>query len=184
MGDLVSFLLERLLIQVVSDANRTRNDEVHLQHFLFFIENELLLVLVAEIARHEAKSDIIHKLAVFVLLRVEENAEVVENVVKQVVHYNTSLNATRQCINELIIFLDLVQAVVRPVVLEMLVYLPVQTVWKWFVLPESSQQCHPVVQLESFFFHAQVPIESRNNLNKARHNEGKESNTCQHNDYA
>jgi len=67
---------------MVPYADCARDDEIHFEHFFFFIINNVFVVFLAEVARFEAKSDIIQEFAVFVLLRVEEKAEIVENVIK------------------------------------------------------------------------------------------------------
>jgi len=71
-------------------------------------------------------------------LRVEEKSEVVKYIVKEIVHYYTSFDASGQGINELVVFLNLAESVVGPEIFEMLVYLSVQTIRKWFVLSEAS----------------------------------------------
>lgn len=63
-------------------ADCARDDEIHFEYFFFFIINDIFVVFFAKVARFEAKSDIIKEFAVFVLLRVEEKAEIVENVIK------------------------------------------------------------------------------------------------------
>ena len=75
-------------------------------------------------------------------------------------HDNSTLNAAREGINELIVFLHLAQSVVGPVILEVLVDLTVERVGQGLVLSKASEKSHPVVQLESLFFNSQVLVES------------------------
>jgi len=89
-----------------------------------------------------------------------------------------------QSIDELIVLLHLVKAVVRPVVLKVLVDLPVQRIRERFVLSEPGQQGHPIVKFESFFFDTQITIECRDDLNEAGHDEREKGNTGQHDDDA
>ena len=75
-----------------TDSNCTIDNEVHLEYFLFFVINDILIIFVAEVARFKAKCNIIKELALLVLLWVEEESEVVEDVIEKVVHYDTSLD--------------------------------------------------------------------------------------------
>lgn len=97
---------------------------------------------------------------------IEKDPEVVKNIVKQVVHNDASLDTRRQSVDELIVFLNLLEAVVRPKVLEVLVDLAVKTIGQRLVFPEAGEQCHPVVKLEGLFHNAKVAIEVRDDLDK------------------
>ena len=55
----------------------------------------------------KAKSDIIEEFAFFVFLWIEEEAEVVKNIIKEVVDNDTSLDRAGQSIDEVIVFLNL-----------------------------------------------------------------------------
>ena len=55
----------------------------------------------------KAKSDIIKKFAFFVFLWIEEEAEVVKNIIKEVMDNDTSLYRAWQSIDEVIVFLNL-----------------------------------------------------------------------------
>jgi hypothetical protein len=50
---------------------------------------------VDEMTGFQAKCNVMKKLAIFVLLRVEEESKIVDNVIEQIVHHNTSLDGTR-----------------------------------------------------------------------------------------
>ena len=82
MGKFVTTLLERLLVKMVAHADRARDNEVHFENFFLLIENDILSLFVGEVSRHQPESHIVKELGVLVLLRVEENTEVVENVVE------------------------------------------------------------------------------------------------------
>lgn len=128
----------------------------------------------------EAVCNIVKKLAVFVLLGIEEEPKVVEHVIKQVVHDDAAFDAPWQRIYELIVFLHLAEAVVGPEVLEMLVYLSVETVGQRLVLSESGQEGHPVVQLESLLFDAQVLVERADDFYEGTHDKREEGHACEH----
>jgi hypothetical protein len=95
-----------------------------------------------------------------------------------------ALDRSRQRINKLIVFLDLIQAIISPIVLKVLVNLPVQGIRQGFIFPEPGQEGHPIVQLKCFLFDPQVPIECRNDLDEARHHKREKRHTSQHNHYA
>ena len=99
-------------------------------------------------------------------------------------HNDATFDRWRQCIDELIVFLDLSQTILGPVVLEVLVDLPVQAIRQWFVLSEPRQQSHPIVQLERFLFCAKIWfVECWDDLDKARHDEREEAHASKHNEY-
>lgn len=111
---------------MVAHTDSARYDKVHLQHFFLFVKDNVLILLFREVTRHQSECYIIQKLAVFVFLRIEKDSKVVENIVEQIVHYNSTLNRTRQSINEFVVLLHLIQSVVGPVILKVLVDLSVQ----------------------------------------------------------
>jgi len=80
-----------------------------------------------------------------VILGVEEVAKVVENVVKKIVDYDATLDGSRKSGDEFVVLLHLSQAVVGPIVLEVVVDLVVKTVGQGLVLSEAGQQRDPVV---------------------------------------
>ena len=79
---------------------------------------------------------------------VKEEPEVVKYVIEQVMDDNSSLDRIRQDIDELVVFLYLIETVVGPVVLEVLVDLLIERIGQGFVLSEPGQQGHPIVQVE------------------------------------
>ena len=119
-------LLKRLLVHVVPDADLSLSDEVHLENLFFFVVDHVFVVFLAEVSWFESESDIVQELALFVLLWVEEETEVVEYVIKEVVHDNASLDRAWKRVDEVIVLLDLRESVVRPIVLEVLVDLAVE----------------------------------------------------------
>jgi len=54
------------------------------------------------------------ELAVLVSLRVEKDSEVVKDVIEQVVHDDAAFDRARQRIYEIIVFVDLFEAIVIP----------------------------------------------------------------------
>ena len=125
MRDLERLLVQRLLVRVVTYAYKSIEDEVHLEDFLLLVIDDVLLLFLAEVARLESEGHIVEELAVLVRLRIEEEAEVVEDVIKQVMDDYAAFDLSRQRINELVVFLDLTQAIICPEVLEVLVDLAV-----------------------------------------------------------
>ena len=121
-------LVQRLLVRVITDANESIEDEVHLQDFLLLVIDDVLLLFLAEVTRFESKRHIVEELAVLIRLRVEEEAEVVEDVIEEVMDDYAAFDLPRQRINELVVFLDLTQAIIGPEVLEVLVDLAVKRV--------------------------------------------------------
>ena len=179
MRDLEWHLVQRLLVGVEADTDSAVKDEVHLKHLFFLVIDDILVLFLAEMARLEAKGHIVKELTVLVLLRVEEETEVVEDVIKQVVHNDATLDLTRQRIDELVVFLHLAQSVLSPVLLEMLINLAVKRVWQRLV-SETCQQGHPVVQVEGLLFIAKVLVESRYDLDEGTHDVGEEGHATEH----
>lgn len=103
-----SLLLKRLLVKMVADTYSARYDKVHLEDFFFFIKDNVLIFLLREVSRHQTKRHIIEELTILVLLRVEEYPKVIENIVEQIVNYNSALDRARQCVDKLVVFLNLV----------------------------------------------------------------------------
>ena len=165
MRDLEWLLVKRLLVRVITDSNESIEDEVHLEDFLLLVIDDVLLLFLAEVARFQSEGHIVEELAVLVSLRVEEEAEVVEDVVEQVVYDNAALDLPGESIDELIILLHLTESVILPEVLEVLVDLAIQAVWQRLVA-EARQQRHPVMQVESLLLVAQVLVERRDDLDE------------------
>lgn len=154
---------------MIAYADKSIQNEVHLKDLLFFVIDNIFFLLLAEMTRFKAEGDIVEELAILVRLRVEEETEVVEYVIKKVVHDNASLYLPWKCIDELIVFLNLTESVILPKVLEVLINLAIQTVWQRFV-SEPCQKGHPIVQIESLLLVAQILIERRNDFNERAHN--------------
>lgn len=183
VSDVVRLLLERLLVGVIPDTHGALQNEIHLKDLLFFVIDHILFLLVAKVARLQSECHIIKELAILVLLRVEEETEVVENVVEEVVHNDATLDLAGQRIDELIVFLDLAEAIVSPEVLEVLIDLAVKRVRQRLVT-EARQQSHPVVQVEGLLLVAQVLVERGDDLYEAAHDVGEEGDTAKHNENA
>lgn len=126
MSYMERLLVKWLLVSVISNTNGTIQDKVHLEHLFLLVVDHVLFLFVTEVAGFKSKSNIIEELAFLVLLRVEEESEVVEYVVKQIVDDNSTFDLSRKRIDELIVFLNLAEAIVCPEILEMLVDLPVK----------------------------------------------------------
>jgi hypothetical protein len=67
---------------MVTHANCAAYDEIHLEHFIFFVVNHIFFLTLCEMTRFEAVSNVVEEFAVFVLLRIEEESEVVENIIE------------------------------------------------------------------------------------------------------
>ena len=97
---------------------------------------------------------------------------------------NSSLDWTGQCVDEVIVLLDLGKPVVCPVILEVLIDLTVERVGQWLILSESGQQGHPVVKLERLLFDTEVLIEVGNDLDELAHDVWEERYTSNHHKYS
>jgi len=51
--------IQRLLVKMVAYADRTRRDEVHLEHFLLLIVDDVFVLILSKIARHQSKRNIV-----------------------------------------------------------------------------------------------------------------------------
>ena len=111
---------------MIANTNRAIQDEVHLKDFFFLVIDDILIFFLTEVSRLKAESNIIEELAIFVLLWIEEKAEVVEDIIEEVMDDYTALDLPRQRVNELIVLLDLAEAIIGPEVLEVLVDLAVE----------------------------------------------------------
>ena len=111
---------------MIANTNCTIQDEVHLKDFLFLVIDDILVFFLAEVSGLKAKGNIIEELAIFVLLWIEEEAEVVEDVIEEVMDDYTALDLPWQRVNELVVFLDLAEAIIGPEILEVLVDLAVE----------------------------------------------------------
>jgi hypothetical protein len=180
MGDLVAIFFQGLLVQVIADAHSATDDEVHLKDFLLFVINHVFVFFFAEMTGLQAESNVVKELAIFVFLGVEEESKVVEDIIEEVVNNDSAFDASRQRIDELIVFLNLAEAVVGPVVLKVLVDLAIQAVGQGFVFPEARQQGHPVVKLKCLLLYAQILVEGGNDFDETSHNEGEETDAAQH----
>lgn len=183
VSDVVRLLLQGLLVGVIADTHGALKDKVHLKDFFLFVVDDILLLLVAEVARLQSESHIVKELTVLVLLRVEEESEVVENVVEQVVNDDAALDLTGQGVDELVVFLHLTKTVVCPEVLEVLIDLSVERVRQGLVT-EAGQQGHPVVQVKGLLLVAQVLVERRDDLDEATHDVGEEGHATKHDEDA
>lgn len=120
-----SGLLQRLLIQVVSHTDSSRNDKIHFEHFLFLIEYNIFFLWVTEAARLQTKCNVVKEFTFFVFLWIEENPEIVKNIIEQIMYDNPSFNAIWKSIYKLIILLYLTQSIICPVVTAMMINLTV-----------------------------------------------------------
>ena len=136
---------------MVSDADRAWGDEVHFGDLLLLVIDDLAVVVVGEVSRDDAESDIVQELGAHVLLGIEKDAKVVKDIVEQEVYYDGLSNASRQSLKVLVGLLHLLEPIIGPEVLEVLVDLSVDRIRQRFILTEPRQQCHPVVQLKLLF---------------------------------
>ena len=74
--------IQRLLVGVVTNANSSTQDEVHLEDLFFFVIDDILFFLVAKVARFESKGHIVQEFTLLVLLGIKEEPEVVEDVIE------------------------------------------------------------------------------------------------------
>ena len=125
MSDMEGFLVERLLVRVVTNTDCSVENEVHLEDFFLFVIDHVLFLFLAKVSRLQAKGNVVEELAVLVGLGVEEEAEVVEDVIEQVMNDNAAFDLPGKGVDELVVLLHLTQSIVLPEVLEVLIDLPV-----------------------------------------------------------
>lgn len=82
MGNFVSLLFQRLLIEMISDSHCATDHKVHLQNLFLFVINNVFVFLVGEMAGLKTVGNIVKELAVLVLLGIEKESEVVKHIVK------------------------------------------------------------------------------------------------------
>ena len=99
--------LQGLLVHVVSNTDLSLCDEVHLKDFFFLIVDHILVLFLAEVSWFQSKGNIVQEFALLVLLGVEEEAEIVEDIVKEVMNNDSSFDRTWQCIDEIVVLLHL-----------------------------------------------------------------------------
>ena len=126
MRQVVRLPIQRLLVGVVTNANSSTQDEVHLEDLFFFVIDDILFFLVAKVARFESKGHIVQEFTLLVLLGIKEEPEVVEDVIEEIVNDDTALDLSWESIDELIVLLDLTESIVSPKVFEMLIDLAVK----------------------------------------------------------
>ena len=164
---------------MVPNADCAIEDEVHLEDFLLFVINHVLFLFLAEVARFQSESNVVQELAVLVGLWIEEEAEIVKDVIEQVMNDDATFDLPWKSIDELVVLLHLTQSVVLPVVLEMLVDLPIKTVRQRFVT-EPCEQGHPIVQFECLLLVAKILVESGDDLDEGTHDVGEECYAGKH----
>lgn len=89
---LVSLLVQILLVEMVTNTNCSTEDEIHLKYFCLFVVDYTLLFFVNEFSRLQTKGNIVQELAVLVLLWIKEEAEVVEDVIEEIIDNNCFLD--------------------------------------------------------------------------------------------
>lgn len=125
VSDLVIFLVLRLLIEVISDPYTSTNNEIHFEYLFFFVVDNIPAILCRELAWIQTKCNFVKEFGVCMLLGVKEDAEVVENVIEKIVDYDSTLDGPWKSVHKFIFRLNLGQAVVSPIVREVVIYLVV-----------------------------------------------------------
>lgn len=114
---------------MVANADCAVDHKVHLNDFFLFVVDHDPLLLFHKLARFQPKSHIVEKLALFVLLRVEKEAEIVEDIIEEVMNNDAPLDRLGQDGKEFAVFLNRGEPIVGPIVFEMLINLAVELVW-------------------------------------------------------
>jgi len=169
MSDLVTVLVQRLLVKVVANAYTSADHEIHFHHLFFFVVDNVLAKIFRKLAWLQTIGNVVKELF-GVSLGVKEVAEVVENIIKKKVDYDSILYRSRKSVDEFIVLLHLSQAIVGPIVFKVFVDLVVQTIGQWLVLSESGQQRYPVVQIKGLVFLTQISIKVGDNIDETSHN--------------
>ena len=114
---------ETLGHQIVTDANVSLDDEVHVRYLIFFVNYQVVTIGLIEFLGLEAKANVVQELGLNVLVGVEEVAELEDYIVKQVVDKYMSLYLPWTLVEVLIVFVHAEEAVLCPVVGEVIVNL-------------------------------------------------------------
>lgn len=126
VGQMNSTFFKRLHKKLIANSNSAIHDKVHFQNLLLFVINDALVLIFAKMARFQPKGHIVQKFGVLILNWIEKEAEIVEDVIEEIVHQNSMFDRLRQPHDKITVFLDMSQAIVLPIVLEVFVYLAVE----------------------------------------------------------
>ena len=114
---------ETLSHQIVTDANVSLDDEVHVRYLIFFVNYQVVTIGLIEFLGLEAKANVVQELGLNVLIGVEEVTELEDYIVKKVVDKYMSLYLPGTLVEVLIVFVHAEEAVLCPVVGEVIVNL-------------------------------------------------------------
>lgn len=73
---------ETLSHQIVTDANVSLDDEVHVRYLIFFVNYQVVTIGLIEFLGLEAKANVVQELGLNVLIGVEEVTELEDYIVK------------------------------------------------------------------------------------------------------
>jgi hypothetical protein len=96
---------------------------------------------------HEPKRNVIQEPALFVLEGVEKVLEIGENVLKKIICHDLTLDNPGKSFEVVIVLTQRGQAVVSPIVSEMLLYVDNQALRQWFPVVEPDQEHKPFLKV-------------------------------------
>jgi len=179
--DLKLLFRETLSHQIVPDANVSLDDEVHIRHLILFINYQVVRIGLIKFLGLETKTNVVQEFGLKVLIGVEEVTELEDYVVKKVVDKDMSLYLPWTLVEILIVFVHAEEAVLRPVVGEVVVNLANELLVKGSVR-ESGEQGHPVVELGAFILVTHPLVVVLDDFDERTHDLRKEHNTEENED--
>ena len=124
-GNLKLVLTQSLSHKVVSNANFSFLDKVHMRNFIFFIKNQRIIdvIVVLKLSWNKTKANIVQELGVKVIKSIEEGSEFVNHIVKQVLEDKMLLYSSGTLVEKLVVLFYRFESVICPVERKVLVYL-------------------------------------------------------------
>lgn len=172
---------ETLSHQIVPDANISLDDEVHVRNLIFFVNYEVVRIGLIEFLGLETEANVVQELGLNVLIGVEEVTELKDYVIKQIVDKYMSLYLPGTLVEVLIVFVHSEEAVLCPVVGEVVVYLADELLVERSVR-KSGEQGHPVVELGALVLIAHSLVVILDDFDERAHDLRKEHDTEENED--
>jgi len=122
-ADLKLLFRETLSHQIVPDADVSLHDEVHVRYLVFFVNYQVVGISLVEFLRLETETNVEQELGLHVLIGIEEVTELENYVIKKVVDKDMSLYLSWTLVEVLIVFVHAKEAVLCPVVGEVIINL-------------------------------------------------------------
>lgn len=168
----------------VSKANEAFSHEVNLTYFLFFLTNYLvILVVTPEKTGHEPKRNLIDELTICHKLRFEEALVLIKNVREQIVSCYLLFNIYLDLFEHAIWVFETCKSIICPEMVHVYFDLVDERLAEWSLIGKSGKPNDPLRKVIGSVGGTHLGFLALDDLYKVSHNEGKESDTSQHNDY-